>query len=208
MTPAAMGARVAVLWAAGACALSQPAAAAPPQEAEKSHQAEAGADRVVLWKLANFLLLAGALGYLIYRKGGPFFAARSQEIRRSLEEAARLKREAEARYAEIEQRLAHVAVEIENLRSQAREESTAEAERVRRQIELDLKKIQVQAEQEISAAGKAARQELLAYSAELAVRLAADRLRERLSPEADNALVASVVAELEQRFAGQVVRAS
>jgi F0F1-type ATP synthase membrane subunit b/b' len=40
-----------------------------------------------IWKWANFLVLAGGIGYLIGKKGGPFFAARSVKIRKDIVEA-------------------------------------------------------------------------------------------------------------------------
>lgn len=209
MRPYAILTRVGVLMAAGAVAFALPAASEPPQESGKSsHQAEAEGGNLVIWKLANFILLAGVGGWFIAKKGRGYFASRTQQIRRGIAEAAALRKEAEARYAEMEQRLANLGVEIESLRSQAHQESAAEGERLRRQREQDLKRVLTQAEQEISAAAKDARRELRAYSAELAVRLAEQKLRERMTPEADGALVASVVGELGQRFQDQAVRAS
>jgi len=154
-------------------------------------------DHITAWKLANFILLAGGLGYLIYKKGGAFFRARSEQIRKGIAEAARFKEEAEARYADIEQRLAGLTAEIEHLRKTAREESAAEGERVRLETERNLKKIQAQAEQEIASASKAARQDLRAYSAELAIRLAEQRIRARMTAEIEDQLVASTIAELQ-----------
>lgn len=154
-------------------------------------------DHTTAWKLANFVLLAGGLGYLIYKKGGAFFRARSEQIREGIAEAAKFKEEAQARYAQIEQRLAGLTAEIEHLRKTAREESGAEGERVRLETERNLKKIQAQAEQEIASAFKAARQELRAHSAELAIRLAEQSIRGRITAEIEDQLVASTIAELE-----------
>ena len=44
-----------------------------------------------VWKWANFVVLAGALGYLIGKKGGPFFAARSVKIRKDIVEAGEVR---------------------------------------------------------------------------------------------------------------------
>ena len=183
---------------AAALGLAQHSASQPEQL--PAHQAEhGGGGRTDLWKWINFALLAGALGYFIAKKSGAFFGARSEQIRSGLAEAARLKQEAEARYAETERRLANISADIEQLRRQAREESTAEGDRVRRETERELQKTQAQAEHEISAAAKAARQELRAYSAELAIDLARQKIRRRMTPELDGALVASVAGQLEQR---------
>jgi len=176
--------------------------------AESAHQAEAGADSELLWKIANFVLLAGLIGYFIKKKAGGFFASRTEEIRRGLEESARLSKDAGARYAEMEHRLANIGVEIEGLRKQARQEFDVERERVRAEIDRDLKNVRTQAEQEISAAVKAAGKELRVYAAGVAVDLAAKRVRERLTPDAENALVIGMLKDLEQRPGAQAERVS
>jgi F-type H+-transporting ATPase subunit b len=176
------------------------------QHGEAAHGG--GTDNTTLWKLLNFGLLVLAAGYIIYKKAGGFFAARSSEIRRGLTEAAKVKADAETRYAEMERRLNALGAEVEALRKQAREESAAERARAQAEIERDLKRIQAQAEQEISAAAKSARQRLRTYSAELAVELAAAKIRQRLTPDKDKAIVESMVEEIGDRFAGQAMRAS
>jgi F0F1-type ATP synthase membrane subunit b/b' len=185
-----------LLVLAGACAI--PLAA---------QHGESG-DRTTLWKTGNFVILAGVAGYFIYKKGGAFFAGRTAEIRRGLTEAASLKAEAEARYAEVERQLAELGTQVESLRKKALEESGAEGERLRQETERELKRIQAQAEQKISAAEKTARHEVRAYSVDLAVGLAAGKIRARMTPEADGVLVASMVHELENRFPSQPGRAS
>lgn len=187
---------------------------APAQEgqraggAEVSHQTEPGEGHADLWKLANFVVMAGVLGYFIKKKAGGFFAARTAEIRRGLEEAAHLRKEAEGRYAEMEQRLANLGAEIDGLRNKARQESAAEGERIREEIGREMAKIHEQAEQEITAAVKTARQQLRAHAAELAVGLAAKRIRERLTPDSDEALIGAMLKDLAERPSAQAVRAS
>jgi F0F1-type ATP synthase membrane subunit b/b' len=160
------------------------------------------------WKVANFVLLAGGLGYVIYKKGGPFFAARTESIRQGLEDAARASREAQERYAEVERRLANLGAEIEKLKTQACEESGAEGERMRAESDRALRKIQEQMEQDIAAAAKAARQELRVYAAELAVSLAEKRICERLTPESESALLGAMLKDLERRSDAQAARIS
>ncbi len=207
------GAVAAIAFLSGAPAL--PAAAAqegatePPGAHQTSeHSAEAEDPSLAKWKLVNFILLAGAIGWVLYKKGGTFFASRTVAIRRGLDEATRMRKDAEARYAEIERQLANVGGEIEALRKQAREESAAEGERVRGETEREMKKIRAQVEQEIAAAAKSARQELRAFSAELAISLAGQRIREQLTPEQDGALVRAAAGELASRFGDRAARIS
>ena len=174
-------------------------ALAPVCLAAEGHAQEAaarGGGSVTWWKVANFVLLAGGLGYLMYKKGGPFFGARSREIREAIDEAARLKAEAEARAAEIEQRLSSLASEVEALRRSARQETAAEAERAGARLRQEISKVQAEAEQEIASAAQTARRELRVYASDLAVRLAEQQLRARMSPEAEGRLVAAAIQEL------------
>jgi len=182
-------------------------AVALPGAQEAKGQA-AGERDFTPWKVANFALLAGALGYVIYKKGGPFFAARTESIRRGLEDAARASREAQERYAEVERRLTNLGAEIEKLKTQAREESGAEGERMRAESERAFQKIREQTEQEIAAAAKAARQELRVYAAELAVSLAEKRIRERLTPYSESALLGATLRDLDRRAGSPAERTS
>jgi len=60
----------------------------------------------------------------------------------------------------------------------------------------EIAKIQAHAEREIASAGKAARMELKRYSAELAVSLAEQKVRARMTPETQDALVQGFVQDL------------
>jgi F-type H+-transporting ATPase subunit b len=155
-----------------------------------------------IWLWANFAILAGALGYLIKKKAGPFFQSRSEEIRKGISEAATLKADAEARAAAIEQRMAGLEADIRDLRAQATEEINAEGERVTRETEQAIARTTTQAEQEIAAAAKSARLELKAYSAELALGLAEKKIRSRLTPGADAELLDEFLKGLERQSRG------
>jgi F0F1-type ATP synthase membrane subunit b/b' len=149
-----------------------------------------------IWKWANFLVLAGALGYLIGKKGGPFFAARSQKIRQDIVAAGEARSQAEARAAEVDRRLANLEAEIAALRAASGKEEEAEAGRVGRHTAAEIAKTQANAEREIAAAGKAARMELKRYCADLAVGLAEQKVRARMTPETQDALVRGFVRDL------------
>src|SRR5438128_2694929 len=96
---------------------------ASPAKPEPPAAAEGGEAEVSpLWAWANFVILAGALGYLVAKKGGPFFAARSQSIRKGIAEAEQIRASAEASAAEVERRLAGLQAEIEGLRAHAHNE--------------------------------------------------------------------------------------
>lgn len=177
-----------------------PAAHAEPGHGEVA--AEHGPS--IVWKWANFVLLAAALGYLIGRNAPAFFRSRTEEIQRGMAEAARIKQDSDARVAEVERRLATLESEIARLRAGAREEMAAESQRIHEETSRQLAKVQQQAEQEIASAAKAARQELKAYSADLAVSLAEQKVQSRLTPPIEESLVGRFVNELRQQGQAEV----
>jgi F-type H+-transporting ATPase subunit b len=161
---------------------------------KESGQSEEGG--LEIWKWANFLVLAGGLGYLIGKNAGPFFAARSAAILRDMEESQRQRKEAEASAAEVDRRLSNLEAEIASLRAEGERELHVGAERVRRQTSEELAKIQRHSVQEIEIAGKAAHAELKRYTAELAIGLAEQKARARMTPAVQDALIDGFVREL------------
>jgi F0F1-type ATP synthase membrane subunit b/b' len=151
------------------------------------------------WKWANFLILAAGLGYLISKHAPPYFAARSKEIEQSLLEAAQARRDAEARAAGIDKRLADLDREIEGLRQAARAETAAEGERLRRETERHLQRIQQQAGQEIDLMINGARHDLRKYAALLALDLAEQRIHSRLTKDVQEELMDGFLQDLRMR---------
>ena len=136
-------------------AQSSPEKAAETGVDEPATRSEGRAEGVSpIWAWANFAMLAAGLGYLVVKKGGPWFAARSVAIRKGIAEAEEIRADAEARAADVDRKLAGLGAEIEALRGHARQEQAAEAERIRQQTATDLTRIQEQAAREIDAAGK------------------------------------------------------
>jgi F-type H+-transporting ATPase subunit b len=173
---------------------------ATSHEATKSEAASEGPSPI--WAWANFAILAGALGYLIVKKGGPWFRSRSLAIRKGIAEAEEIRRGAEASAAEVDRRLAGLQTEIEKLRANAHREQSAEAERIRQQSAADLARIQEHGAREIDSAGKAARLELKRYAAQLAIDLAEQKIRRQMTPEVQAALIEGFGQDLDRSSAG------
>jgi F-type H+-transporting ATPase subunit b len=184
--------------------VSSGAGAAAPQEsavekaseraAEPPSQGEHGG--LELWKWANFAVLAGALGYLVAKNAGPFFTARSRQIRKDMIEAEELRKQAEAQAADVDRRLASLDAEIATLRTESQRETQSEQERLSKYIVAEIAKVEAHAQQEIVSAGKAARLDLKRHSASLAVSLAEQKIRARMAPAAQDVLIQNFVRKL------------
>jgi F-type H+-transporting ATPase subunit b len=142
----------------------------------------------------NFAVIAGLI-YWFARKSLPgMFRDRSASIRRAMEEAKKASTEANERLSNIEKRLSHLDEEIGQMRAAAEKDAAVEAERIKAASEEEARKIAESAGQEIAAAAKAARRELTAYAADLAVTLASKQIQ--IDTATDQGLV--------QRFADQL----
>jgi F-type H+-transporting ATPase subunit b len=172
--------------------------ALPQESAGQKQEAEQG-DPWIWWKWANFLILAGGLGYLIGKNVPPLFQKQSSEIKSALQEAAKVKAEAAAYAASIEARLANLQSEIERLRVSARTDMAAESERIRLETEHHLQRIREQTAQEIELLTRSATDQLRKYSAELALGLAEDRIRSRMNPATQQSLAEGFLHDLRER---------
>ncbi len=155
------------------------------------------------WKWANFAILAAGIGYLLVKQAGPYFASRSLEIRKGIEDAQKLRAEAEERAAAMDARLATLGLEVEAMRKASHEEASQEGHRIRQGTAEEMAKIQANAEREIVALLKAAQIELKSYSAQLAIDLAREKVRERMTPADQETLVRNFVTDLSRQGATQ-----
>jgi F-type H+-transporting ATPase subunit b len=160
--------------------------------------AEEGAEGsgIMIWKVLNFLILAGLLGYLLVKNLGPALVANRKAIAEGLEAGEKAKKEAEARAAAVQAKLANLEQEIAAMRTDARAECDREADRIRRDAQAEMARIRTQAEAELDSAVKQARLELRRYAAKLALDLAEQKVRARMSLHAQAMLVTGFLAGL------------
>jgi len=164
-----------------------------------AEESSSPAEPSVLWKWANFAILAVGLGYLMGKMLPPFFANRTSEIQKGIAEAQVMKRDAEKRAAEMEARLKTLGADIENFKAQSAAEMHQEGERIRQDTAAQIKRIEEQAAAEIESAGKTARRELRDYAAGLAFELAEQRIRASLDSATEGSIVESFVNDLKRQ---------
>lgn len=176
-------------------ALALTVGVAHAQETEKKEAAETKDDMLV-WKWANFVIMAGGLGYLISKHLPPFLGSRTGDIQKDINEAQAQKAAAEKRAADMDARLASLGAEIKKFRADAKVEMEQEAARIRQDTARQIEKIQKQAEQEIESAGSLASRELRAYAAKLSLDLAEQRIRTGLDAGTEAGLVDDFTRDL------------
>jgi F-type H+-transporting ATPase subunit b len=144
--------------------------------------------------LLNFALIAGVIFWASRKYLPGLFAARTAAIQKAMREAQKASEEARRRLAEIESRLMKLDGEIGMMRDAAEKEGAAEEARIQAAAQEDKRKIVESAQQEIAAAAKAARRELTAYAADLAVALAQKQIH--VDAATDEALVRNFASQL------------
>lgn len=142
----------------------------------------------------NFGIIAAAVIWGWKKNIPAMFRARGESIRRGIEEARRASEDANRRLSDIESRLSRLDSEIAEMRKNAEAEAVTEEERIKVAAEEERRKVLETAEQEIDAAAKAARRDLKAYAASLAVSLAEQKIH--VDSATDQVLVSNFVRDL------------
>lgn len=148
--------------------------------------------------ITNFVVIAAVLVWAGRKFLPGIFRDRTATIQKAMQEAQKASEEARRRLADIESRLSKLDAEIGAMGANAEKEGVAEEARIQAAALDDAKKIVAAAEQEIAAAAKAARRQLTAHAADLAVGLAQKQIR--VDAATDQALV--------RNFAGQLSAAT
>ncbi len=149
-----------------------------------------------LWKWLNFAILAGVLGYLIKKNLGPVLVTRSEQIRTGLAAGEKARAEAEARASAVTAKLKNLDQAIAEMKAAARNERERESERLKRDTQSELTRIARQSELEIESAGKLAMLEVQRHAAKLAIDLAEQKVRARMSQDTQAALIGNFIGDI------------
>jgi F-type H+-transporting ATPase subunit b len=152
-----------------------------------------------LFKWINFILVAGVIVWLCLKKAPAYFGSRADAIKSSIQKSAEAKNEADRQLRDAETKLQNLEKEVTELRASAERESAAEAERIRKLTQTDGEKIDAAAKAEVQATERAARLELKALAANLAVNGAESLLAKQLTPAAQESLINNFVKTLDGR---------
>ena len=176
----------------------------PLLAAMSAHAAEEGGNTAVertteIFKWINFAIVAGVIVWVFGKLLPPVFRRKADAIGSAISTATSAKAAADAQLREAETKLANLQKEVAELRAVAEREAAAEVARLRAATQTDAQKIAAAAKAEIEAAERAARLELKALAANLAVDGAETLLAKQLTPKAQESLISSFVKSLEGR---------
>jgi F-type H+-transporting ATPase subunit b len=194
---------------AAALAAGAPVAAQPRPEPAPAAEAHAGSGEhsapheIDAGKLGLQVLNFAVLMFILVRFGGPainkVLRARHDQLKVDLEEAKRLRTEAEERFRRHEQRLANLEHEIEVMLQSIRQEAEQEKARIIASAEEKARRIQDETRFQLDQQVKEAELRFRAEVAQAAVRVAEELLRRSVTASDEQRLAQAFVAELAAR---------
>lgn len=147
----------------------------------------------------HFLLLAIVLYWVFTKVLPPVFRRNADTISEAITKSTAAKFEAERQLKEAAAKLAGLEQEVSQFRALAQKEAAAEIERLRAMTKIDMEKVGLAAKTEIQAAERAARVELKALAAKLAVDRAESLVAKQMTPAVQEAMINNFVQTLEGR---------
>lgn len=140
-------------------------------------------------KVVNSLVLFGGL-FLVARKPvKALLAKRTAEVGETLRLAESSREEAQARAASSKAKVSGLADEVRALKASAEEQARRETERIARAAAQEAERLKKLTRQELEEQVRRSVVELKSHAAARAADLARERIRKRLTPEAQAALI-------------------
>jgi F-type H+-transporting ATPase subunit b len=170
-----------------------------PAFAEEGAKADPADSPVgIIFRWLNFLIVFGAIGFLIVKHGGAFFRANAKEISASIVEATAVKAEADRELAQANAKVHNLDHDLAALREEAQRNWAAERERLKASTVAEIEKINQAAVAEMAASERAAQQELRHVAAAMSVERAAALVTSRMNPEIRSKMFQSFLSKLER----------
>jgi F-type H+-transporting ATPase subunit b len=152
----------------------------------------------ILKQAVNFAILAGALVYFLKKPISSFLKERSEQLRKSIEDAARAREEAAARLSAIEARTSRLQDEIAGMNRKMEVEAEEEARRIRETAQAEIERVRIQAQFAADQEVKKAREELRKEAADLATATAEEMVKKAMTPEDQERLVRENVEKIRE----------
>ena len=167
---------------------------------EAAHGAEAAhgvAWMEWLWKIVNFAILVFILVKFMGKPLKEFLRKRTEVIEKTLQEARQAKELAQKALTAVEERLKFKDKEIEEILTASRSSAMLEHDSLVQQGERMRDKILEQAQTGIEYGLRQAKEEIRAEAVEIAMEMAENKLKEKLTPDTQQRLIEESLARIE-----------
>jgi len=153
------------------------------------------------WALVNFAVFLGILSRILWAPLKKGWESRHDSIKRELDEATRLRKEAEAKLAEFTRKVAHVDDEVKTLLAQLKHDAEGDRARIIAAAEQEAHRLKVEADRQIQVEIERARAELRKETVDAALKAAEQLLTSRITADDQRRLADQYVAGVETRRA-------
>jgi F-type H+-transporting ATPase subunit b len=141
------------------------------------------------WRILNFAILMFILYKLMWKKMKSFFAGRREGIKASLEEAEVVKAEAEKKFKEYDEKIKKAEEEIQGISAMIKAQGEEEKKRIIADAERASVKMKEDAKARMEQELKKAKNELRLEASDLAVQMAEDILKKKVTKEDHESMV-------------------
>jgi F-type H+-transporting ATPase subunit b len=152
-----------------------------------------------LYRCLNFAIVFGGLGYVLAKPLRKGLGERRAKLIETLQQANRARQSAEAKVAEYERKLADSDREIAELLAQAKEENSRERVSILAEAQAAADTVGKEARQCADREIERARQELRAETAQMAISMAEERLRQEITSEDRARLMTENLQQMENQ---------
>lgn len=135
------------------------------------------------WRVANFVVLVGFLYWLLAKKVREYFLERRQTIKSTIDEKVAEKEETEKKFREYSEKLDKATEEISDIFEMIKSQGTVEKEKIIEDAKKAAAKMKEDAQTRMEQEFKAARNQLRAEAAQLAVEMAEGLLKKNIKQE-------------------------
>ena len=165
--------------------------------AEKEPNPILPAGNELVWGTLSFLILFAIVAKVVYPQVKKGMDARSERIRRTLEDAESAKDEARSILEQYRSQLADAKNESARIIEEARQAADKLRQDLKRQAEEEVADLKERAQQDINAQVERAKSDLQARVAELSIKLAEKVVERELDRDTNLALIESFIRETE-----------
>lgn len=168
-----------------------------PYTAFASDAAHDGPDYMgLVWRIIVFVVFAFILYKLLKEPLLNFLSSRSEEIKKSIEDAEKAKIEAESELQNYKSKLEHMNKELEDMKSKAIKSAEAEKQRILEEAEKSILKLKMAAESMIESDLNRAKEELKKETFLLALKLAEENLTTKLPKDKQLELMKNYIKKI------------
>jgi len=142
-----------------------------------------------IWKTLDFIVLVGLLYWMLAAKLKELFAGRRQDIKESMENAARQKADAEVKYKDYSEKIEKASAEIEGIFEMIKAQGVAEKQKIIEEAEKVAKKLKEDSQMRTTQELKKASDQLRTEAVMLSVQMAEEIIKKNIAVQDHETIV-------------------